>query len=82
MYKLNYMLTQGRQYRHNFSETRWEEGGLPFDARWRERERETYRLLGVAPPTFHLGYGLAVDLMGELLVIMTETTGVDPPTAG
>lgn len=46
-----------------------------------ERERETYRLLGMAPPTFHLGYGLAVNFMGELLVVMTETTGVDLPTA-
>ena len=56
--------------------------GLSFDASRRERERETYRLLGVAPPTFHLGYGPAIDLVGELLVVVTETTGVDLPTAG
>lgn len=56
--------------------------GLLFDASPRERERETYRLLGVAPPTFHLGYSPAIDLVGELLVVMTETTGVDLPTAG
>lgn len=48
----------------------------------RERERETHRLLGMAPPTFHLSYGLAVNFMGELLVVMTETTGIDLPTAG
>ena len=47
-----------------------------------ERERETHRLSGVAPPTFHLGYGPTINLVGELLVVVTETTGVDPPTAG
>ena len=36
----------------------------------------------MAPPTFHLGYGLAVNLVGELLVVVTETTGIDLPTAG
>ena len=48
----------------------------------KEREMETHRLLGMASPTFHLGYGPAVNFMGELLVIMTETTGIHLPTAG